>query len=222
MQRFFDILFSSFAIIILSPILLVIIIVLLLTGEHKVFYLQKRIGKYGRPFYLFKFTTMITDAEKMGLGDITVRNDARVLPVGKILRITKLNELPQLLNIFIGNMSVIGPRPLLESGYNCYSLSVKNMINQVSPGLSGIGSIVFRDEEEILTLVDDPKYFLDNVISSYKGELEVWYVKNRCIGLYFKLIILTVISVFNSKSNLYRRWLKDLPPIPDMLKQYIY
>lgn len=222
MQRFFDILFSGIAIIILSPILIIIMTVLLLTGEHKVFYFQKRIGKCGKPFYLFKFVTMVTNAEKMGLGDITVRNDIRVLPVGKVLRITKLNELPQLLNIFLGHMSVIGPRPLLEDGYNCYSAQVKNMIDQVLPGLSGIGSIVFRDEEEILSLVDDPKYFLDTVISSYKGELEVWYVKNRCIVLYFKLIILTAVSVINSKSNLYRRWLKNLPPIPDALKQYIY
>ena len=183
MQRFFDILFSGVAIVILSPILTIITIVLLFTGEHKVLYFQRRIGKYGKPFYLFKFVTMVTNAEKMGLGDITVRNDVRVLPVGKVLRITKLNELPQLLNIFLGHMSVIGPRPLLESGYNCYSPEVKNMIDQVLPGLSGIGSIVFRDEEKILTLVDDPKYFLNTVISAYKGELEVWYVRNRSIIL---------------------------------------
>ena len=121
MKRFFDIFFSSLAILILSPLFVIIIVILKLTGEHEVFYLQKRMGKSEKPFNVFKFATMLKSSESMAGGTVTQKNDTRVLPIGKVLRKTKINELPQLFNIWIGNMSVVGPRPLTVDQYFNYS-----------------------------------------------------------------------------------------------------
>ena len=112
MERFFDIFFSGLALLFLSPLLVPIFIILKFSGEGEVFFLQERIGKGGDVFKLFKFATMLKDSPNIGTGTVTMKGDPRVLPVGKFLRKTKINELPQLLNIFFGDMSVIGPRPL--------------------------------------------------------------------------------------------------------------
>lgn len=218
MQRFFDILFSGLAILVLSPLLIVVMLILLCTGEHEIFYLQERIGKGGEKFGVIKFATMLKNSPNMGSGTITTRNDPRVLPFGKFLRKTKINELPQLFNIFIGNMSVIGPRPLVQEGYDAYSAEVQQEIAKVTPGLSGIGSVVFRDEEKYFQNPElDVKAFYRDVIQPYKGQLEVWYVKHRNIKTYFQLIILTVVCVLKSDSKLHIKWLKDLPERPKEL-----
>ena len=112
LQRSFDILFSCISIIVLLPVLSLIILILSITGEREIFYKQNRIGQNRISFELWKFATMYKNSEKKGAGTVTLKNDFRVLPFGKFLRKTKLNELPQLFNIFIGDMSVIGPRPL--------------------------------------------------------------------------------------------------------------
>ena len=109
MERFFDILFSALALLVLSPLLLPIVLILKLSGEGEIFFLQERIGKGGQVFKLFKFATMLKDSPNIGTGTVTMKGDPRVLPVGKFLRKTKINELPQLLNIFFGDTSVIGP-----------------------------------------------------------------------------------------------------------------
>lgn len=221
MTRFFDILFSGLAIIILFPFMIPIIIGLKLTGEHDIFYLQKRIGKGGKPFKVFKFATMLRNSPNMAGGLITEQNDPRILPMGRFLRKTKINELPQLINIFIGNMSVIGYRPFVKKHYDLYSDEVKAQINKIVPGLSGIGSVVFRDEEDILHTVENPNDFHDNKITPYKGQLECWYVEHRTVANYFKLIFATVLVVLNPKSKAWQKWFKDLPPIPENLKEYI-
>lgn len=202
MQRFFDVQFSLIAIIILSPIIFLTSIILKFTGEGEIFYLQNRIGKNQKPFKLIKFATMVKNSEKIGAGTITVRNDPRVLPFGKILRITKINELPQLFNIFNGDMSVIGPRPLLKKQFSMYSEDDKKIISSVRPGLSGVGSIVFRDEEELLSKESDPIKFYQKTISPHKAYLEKWYVANNSISLYFKLIILTIYVVMIDTKNI--------------------
>lgn len=221
MTRFFDILFSGIAIIFLFPFMLPIMIGLKLTGEHDIFYFQERIGKGGKPFKVFKFATMLRNSPNMAGGLITMDKDPRILPMGNFLRKTKINEIPQLINIFIGNMSVIGYRPFVKKHYDLYSDEVKAEINKIVPGLSGIGSVVFRDEEDILHTVENPNNFHDNIITPYKGRLECWYVNHRNIANYFKLIFATVIVVLNSKSNTWQKWFKDLPPVPENLKDYI-
>ena len=222
MIRFFDILFSGVAIIILLPFMIPIMIALKLTGEHYIFYQQERIGKGGKPFYILKFATMLKDSPNMPGGVLTQKNDPRILPMGKFLRKTKINELPQLVNIFIGQMSFIGPRPQAKQHYDLYSIEVKQAIDKIPPGLSGIGSLVFRDEEDMLSRISvDRNLFHDTVIAPYKGELEVWFSKNRNLKNYFKLIFITVDAVLHPDSKKWRTAFKDLPPVPSELEQYI-
>lgn len=221
MIRFFDILFSGLAIIILFPFMLPIMIGLKLTGEHDIFYCQERVGKGGKIFKVLKFATMMRNSENMPGGVLTQKNDPRILPMGKFLRKTKINELPQLINIFIGQMSVIGPRPQAKRHYDLYSPEVKAAIDTIPPGLSGIGSIVFRDEEDMLNAVEDRDEFHDKIIAPYKGELEIWFTKHRNVINYFKLIFLTVLAVLKPSSNKWKTSFKDLPPVPDELKEYI-
>lgn len=155
----------------------------------------------------------------MGTGFITTKNDPRVLPIGRILRKTKLNELPQVFNIFIGNMSVVGPRPQVPKHFDLYSEQVKIQLNKILPGLTGLGSIFFRDEEMILEknkqLTYDECY--SKVIAPYKGELELWYVEHQSIGLYIVLILLTAWVVIFPKSKLHLKLFKSLPQPPQEL-----
>lgn len=221
MIRFFDILFSGLAIIILLPFMIPIMIGLKLTGEHDIFYKQERIGKGRKPFYVLKFATMLRNSPNMAGGVLTQKDDPRILPMGKFLRKTKINELPQLINIFLGQMSVIGPRPQAKRHYDLYSNEVKSYIDRVAPGLSGLGSVAFRDEEDILNAVEDRDAFHDTVIAPYKGQLEVWFVEHRNIVTYFKLIWFTVLAVLKPSSKAWRTSFKNLPPVPAELEQYI-
>lgn len=221
MTRFFDILFSGIAIIILLPFMIPIMIALKLTGEHDIFYGQIRIGKGRKEFKLWKFATMLRNSPNMAGGLYTSKNDPRMLPMGKFLRKTKINELPQLLNIFCGQMSVIGYRPTVKQHFEGYPEECKVVLEKSVPGLSGIGSIVFRNEEEILQNFEDKKSFHQNVIAPYKAALEVWYVQHKSIWLYFKLIFMTVGAVLNPSSNKWRTAFKDLPSVPAELEQYI-
>jgi lipopolysaccharide/colanic/teichoic acid biosynthesis glycosyltransferase len=195
MQRFFDVFFSGFAIILLSPILLLVILILSITGEGEVFFQQTRVGKDKVKFQLLKFATMLKNSENIGAGTVTLKDDFRVLPFGKFLRKTKINELPQLFNIFIGHMSVIGPRPLHQKQFSFYSTEDQNVIASTMPGLSGVGSIIFRDEEKILQDSSNPDKTYKELITPEKAKLETWYVENNSIILYFKLIFLTLVAV---------------------------
>lgn len=217
MMRLCDVVLSLFAIVVLSPLLVPVVIILKLTGEHHVFYMQERIGIGGKPFGLLKFATMLKDSPNIGTGDITIRNDPRVLPFGRILRKTKINELPQLINVFKGDMSMIGPRPLTPKHFNYYSDKVKGVVGRIRPGLSGIGSIVFCNEETVIADSGiSPQEFYRQCISSYKGELEVWYYRNRGLILYFKLIILTVLVVIRPSIDVHK-YLKGIPSRPDIV-----
>ena len=221
MTRFFDIFFSGIAIIILLPFMIPVMIGLKLTGEHDIFYGQIRIGKGRKEFKLWKFATMLRNSPNMTGGLYTSKNDPRMLPMGKFLRKTKINELPQLINIFCGQMSIIGYRPTVKEHFEGYPEECKVILEKSRPGLSGIGSIVFRNEEEILQNFDDKKSFHQNVIAPYKAALEVWYVKHKSLSLYFKLIFMTVGAVFNPSSNKWRTSFKDLPAVPSELEQYL-
>ena len=219
MDRFFDILFSGIAIVLLSPLLLPIVITLRLTGEGEVFFLQERMGKSGEKFLLFKFATMLKNSPNIGTGTITMRDDPRVLPIGTFLRKTKINELPQLLNIFFGDMSVIGPRPLTSQTFGAYYESTQNRIAQVRPGLSGVGSIIFRGEEDIMHGTTASVDFYANVIAPYKGALEEWFVTNKCLHIYFIAIFVTVWVALIPSTKLAWKVFKDLPEPPEELKQ---
>ena len=218
-KRLIDVFLTSFVLVILSPILLLITIILLCTGEHQVIYFQKRIGKDLKKFSILKFTTMLKNSENMGDGLLTVREDYRVLPFGKFLRKTKINELAQLISIIKGDMSIVGPRPLI---YNPYSAGIGEKIYTNKPGLTGIGSIIFRDEEALISNTKlNKKDFYDNYICPYKGELELWYKENFGFWTDIKLIFCTALVIFSSKSKLPNKIFKNLPKVPENLKKSI-
>ena len=218
MLRILDIALSVIALLVLSLILVPVILILRVTGEGEIFFIQKRIGKNGEIFGLLKFATMLKNSPYIGTETITVKNDPRVLTFGKFLRKTKINELPQLLNILLGHMSLIGPRPLTQQTFHLYPKKVQKKVQRVKPGLSGIGSIVFRNEEDILNRGTESKTIYRDLVAPYKGALETWFIENHGLGVYLKCIFLTVIVVFSSNSRLVWRTFPNLPPPPEELR----
>lgn len=218
-KRFFDILLSFIALVVLSPVLIPVMIGLLLTGEHYIFYFQERIGYKNRPFSIWKFATMLKNSPNLAGGMHTTRRDPRLMPLGGFLRKTKINELPQVVNILLGDMSIVGPRPLVEKVFDHYPAHVKAVINNVRPGLTGVGSIVFRDEERLLSETKlDPKDYSASFIAPYKGELELWYQEHLTFYTDFMLVFLTAWVILFPKSELVFRIFKDLPEKPEFLR----
>ena len=214
MPRILDILLSIFALLSLFPLFIPIVIILLLTGEHKVFYVQNRIGYKNKKFKIFKFATMLSNSENMGAGSLTLKNDSRVFPFGSFLRKTKINELPQILNIITGDLSIVGPRPQTQVDFEKYSDEVQQKIYNVKPGLTGIGSIIFRDEESLISLAsenENPHDFYKRVIAPYKGELEIWYQNHYSVYLDFQLILITAWVIVVPETRIYEKWFVDFP-----------
>ena len=191
--------------------------ILRFSGEGEVFYSQPRIGASKKTFYIWKFATMKKTSPNIGSGMITIKNDPRVLPFGKLLRKTKINELPQLVNILIGQMSVIGPRPQTERCFEAFNELVKSKIVNVRPGLSGIGSIIFRNEEQFLSQAEDATKTYDEVIAPYKGSCEIWFIDRRGIRLYFEMIFFTIWHIFIPGSKIIWSYYSDLPRLPENL-----
>ena len=215
LKRTFDVLSSGIAILILSPLLIPVIIGLKLTGEGYILYKQERVGYKNKPFLIWKFATMLKDSTNLPGGIYTTKNDFRITPMGGFLRKSKINELPQLFNIFFGNMSVVGPRPVMKISFEAYPSKIKEVIYNVKPGLTGIGSIIFRDEEELLTNVknnggDIHKFYAEKIYP-FKGILEIWYQEHKSFILDIKLIFLTVWVILVPTSKIYEIWFKDLP-----------
>lgn len=221
MQRCFDIIFSAIALALLSPFLLPLMLLLRVTGEGEIFFPQDRVGRGGKDFKLYKFATMLKDSPKMGTGTVTVKNDPRVLPVGVFLRKTKINELPQLINIFKGDMSVIGPRPQTQRCFDAFPVLAQNDISKVRPGLSGIGSVVFRSEEDMMHANANPDRLYNDVIMLYKGKLESWYVRNNSVWNYLLLIFLTILVMLTGSTRLIFRCFTSLPRPPKNLSSFI-
>lgn len=208
-------LLSAILLLILSPLLIPIMIGLKLTGEGYIFYKQERIGFKNTKFHILKFATMLKDSPNMKGGVLTTKKDPRITPMGSFLRKSKINELPQLFNIFLGDMSFVGPRPLMEISFNTYSAMIQKIIYNAKPGLTGIGSIVFRDEEELITESkirgEDIWDFYSNKIYPFKGDLEIWYLQNQSLIVDFKIILITAWVIVNSDSNIVYEIFKSLP-----------
>lgn len=218
-KRLIDFILALIALIVLLPFLIPVCIILLLTGEHEVFYLQKRVGYKNSRFKIWKFATMMKNSSKMGTGSLTVRNDPRVLPFGRFLRKTKINELPQIINVLIGNMSVVGPRPQMEVDFYKFPEYVQDVIYNTPPGITGIGSIIFRDEEKWISNAEGDKHeFYKKHIAPYKGELEIWYQNHLSFYTDFMLIFLTAWVIISPASNLVYTIFKDLPERPTQLQ----
>ena len=218
-KRFFDLLLALLALLLTGWFLLPCMLILWCTGEHYIWYLQKRIGFKNRFFYIIKFATMLQASPSMGTGSLTTRNDPRVLPFGKFLRKTKINELPQIFNVFGGTMSIVGPRPQMEVDFYRFPQNVQDHIYDVIPGITGIGSVIFRDEEYYMSQPGvDPIIFYSEKIAPYKGELELWYLKQQSLWCDFKIIFLTAWVIVFPKSDLAYKFFKDLPAKPEWMK----
>ena len=212
-KRILDVFISSLVLITFSPFLILIVIILKISAEGEVFYFQERIGYKNNRFHIWKFATMLKNSMNIGSGSITLKNDPRVTKFGSFLRKTKINELPQIINILKGDISLVGPRPLVLKTFKAYNKNIQSKIYNVKPGLTGIGSIIFRDEESIISVAkdEDPHEFYRRVIAPYKGELEMWYQKHNSFILDLQLIFLTAWVILFPKSRLYEKWFKDLP-----------
>lgn len=209
-MRVIDFMIAGIAIIFLLPFFLPIALLLRLTGEGEVFYRQERVGKHGQIFQLLKFATMLKDSPSIGAGTLTMKDDPRVLPLGKFLRKTKINELPQLYNICKGDMAIVGPRPLVPEGEKLYRIEAAEKIRSVRPGLTGIGSIMLRDEESLYAHRSDAKDFYREVIQPYKESVELYYANNRSIALDIKIIVLTAVVIFFPRLNA-ERFFQGIP-----------
>ena len=220
-KSFFDIILAVIVLLLLVAFFLPLMLALRLTGEGEVFYLQERIGLNNRSFYIMKFATMLKDSMNMGLGATTVRNDPRITPLGKFLRKSKINELPQILNIIKGDMSIVGPRPLPQKSFVKYSDEVKAILYRKKPGITGIASLIFRDEEKLASLVNDlggvPIEYYKSYIYPYKGQLELWYDNNISFRTDFLIIFLTAWQILFPKSELAYKAFDGIPDKPEEL-----
>jgi lipopolysaccharide/colanic/teichoic acid biosynthesis glycosyltransferase len=186
-----------------------------LTGEGYIWYFQERVGFKQKLFDIWKFATMLKDSPNMKGGLITTKRDPRLTPLGGFLRKSKINELPQIINIIKGDMSIVGPRPVMVKSFEQYPQDVQEVIYNVMPGLTGIGSIIFRDEEELITEVKESGGntwdFYINKIYPFKGKVESWYQKNRSFFLDFSIIFITAwVIIFPNSDILYKLY----PSIP--------
>jgi lipopolysaccharide/colanic/teichoic acid biosynthesis glycosyltransferase len=209
-KRFFDILFSLIAVLILSPLFIPLFIILKLTGEHEIFYFQKRIGLRNKEFNIWKFATMLKNSASIGTGEITLRNDPRVTKAGKFLRMTKINELPQLFNVLFGHMSLVGARPLMQKSFDLYNDEVKKVVYNTRPGITGIGSVIFRDEEKLISDSKDIQQTYRQIFQ-YKGQVEQWYQQHISFYTDFMILFLTAWHIIFSESKLVNRVFPLLP-----------
>lgn len=217
-KRLIDLFISTFALLLLSPLFLIVIIILRFTGEGEVFYLQERLGFLNKKFNIIKFATMIKNSPNIGSGSLTLRGDPRVLPFGKFLRKSKINELPQIFNVIIGNMSIVGPRPQMQVDFDKFPIDIRNEIYNSQPGITGIGSIIFRDEEKWISDFGGDKHkFYKDKIAPYKAEVEIWYYQNQSVLIDLKLIFLTAWVIIFPNSNVVYKLFQSLPVKPSHL-----
>jgi len=209
-KRLVDFGLSLLALIILSPLLVPVMIILKLTGEYEVLFLQKRIGFQNKEFNIWKFATMMKNSPAMGTGEITLRDDPRVTPVGRVLRRAKINELPQLINVLKGDMGIVGPRPLMRESFDLYSPEVQRVIYNTRPGITGIGSVIFRDEEKIMSESKDVQATYRRVFR-YKGDVEMWYQERISFVTDLMIIFLTAWNMVFTKSRLVYTIFPSLP-----------
>ena len=200
MKRTFDFVFSFLGLIIFSPIILFACLGIYFQDRHSPFYIAKRTGKNNTTFNMVKLRSMIINAEKSKV-DSTASNDPRITKIGKIIRKLKLDELTQLYNVFIGEMSLVGPRPNVKRETDLYTKVEKNLL-KVKPGITDFASIVFSDESDILKDVEDPDLVYNQLIRPWKSRLSLFCIKKQSLTIYFLSIIFTIISIFSREVSL--------------------
>lgn len=193
MKRLFDIIFSLIGLIVLSPLFMVLALIIAFSSPGGVFFRGERVGQYGKPFMIFKFRSMIKDAEgkgKWNVGD----NDDRITPIGHFLRNTKIDELPQLINVLIGNMSFVGPRPELLYYVDMYTEEEKRILD-LKPGMTDWASITNFDQFEVFTKAEDPDEAYLSYIRPLKLQLQLYYLENNSLFSDIKIIFWTIYKV---------------------------
>ena len=220
-KRLFDLTIAVLSLLLLFAPMILVMIILKFTGEGEIFYLQKRLGYLNKEFKIIKFATMVKNSPNIGTGSLTLRGDPRVLPFGSFLRKSKINELPQIFNVIIGNMSIVGPRPQMKVDFDKFPPKKRNEIYKSKPGITGIGSIIFRDEEKWISNCNgDIHEFYKNKIAPYKTDVELWYYKNQSMFVDVKLVILTAWVIIFPNSDFVERIFKSLPKKPSYLQIY--
>ena len=192
-KRAMDIVISAAALCVLWPVLLLIALAIVVDDPGPVFYRQVRVGRGGKPFRIFKFRTMVVDADKKGLS-ITVGRDSRITRVGAFLRKTKLDELAQLLNVLAGQMSFVGPRPEVPRYVELYT-PYQRQVLLVRPGITDYASIAYRNENDLLAGADDPERMYIETIMPDKIELNMKYLREISPLTDVRLILRTVLAV---------------------------
>ena len=200
MKRVFDISFSLIGIIIFFPITFIFCFLIWLQDFSNPLYISKRIGKNFVEFNLIKLRSMILNADKSGV-ESTSNNDQRITRIGSLVRKYKLDELMQLYNVLLGDMSLVGPRPNVKVETNLYTKEEKKLLN-VKPGITDFASIVFSDEGDILKDKADPDLAYNQLIRPGKGKLGIFYINNRTFFIDILIILLTVLSIFSRKTSL--------------------
>lgn len=200
MKRMFDILVSSVGLIIVSPLLIPVCILIWLQDYHSPFYVAPRVGRFGKVFKMIKLRSMIINADKSGV-DSTAANDKRITKLGQFVRRYKLDELPQLINVLKGDMSLVGPRPNVKRDTDLYTDVEKGLL-LAQPGITDMASIVFADEGEILKGSDDPDLKYNQVIRPWKSRLALLGIEKSSLGFDMKLIMLTAKAIVSRKDAL--------------------
>jgi lipopolysaccharide/colanic/teichoic acid biosynthesis glycosyltransferase len=200
MKRTFDFILAFIGLILSSPILLPVIFLVWIQDWHSPFYIAPRVGKDEKPFKMLKLRSMIVNADKSGV-DSTSSNDKRITGVGKFIRKYKLDELSQLWNVLIGDMSLVGPRPNVKRETDLYTIEERKLLT-VKPGITDFSSIVFSDEGDILKDQSDPDIAYNQLIRPGKSILGIFYVENRTFMIDIKLIYLTVIAIVSKEKAL--------------------
>ena len=193
MIRLFDILFSTIGLLLLSPLFLVIYIIIIIESKGGGFYSQTRVGKNGIPFAIYKFRSMRTDADKHGLITVGGR-DPRITRIGYYIRKYKIDELPQLWNVLVGDMSLVGPRPEVQKYVDLYTEEQRKVLS-VRPGITDYASIEYVDENILLAKSDDPDRTYIEVVMPAKIVLNMKYINNKSLKEYFKIIFLTLAKI---------------------------
>lgn len=193
-KRLFDWLMSSLGLLALGPLLLLIALAVKLDSSGPVFFRQERVGRFGKPFRIHKFRTMRHDPAGQGL-QITVGADSRITRVGGILRSTKLDELPQLIDVWVGTMSLVGPRPEVPRYVAHYPADMKDKVLSVRPGITDIASIEYRDESAVLARASDPEQAYIHEVMPHKLALAASYVDQASVWMDIKLIVRTIAAI---------------------------
>jgi lipopolysaccharide/colanic/teichoic acid biosynthesis glycosyltransferase len=194
-KRIFDCGVAALGLILLLPLMAVIALLIKLDSPGSVFFAHERVGRHGRKFKVLKFRTMVQDAPKLG-GAITARHDPRITRIGRLLRTTKLDELPQLWNVLKGEMSLVGPRPEVERYVQLWEPALREQVLSVRPGITGLTQIRYRHEERLLAQQPDPEKYYREVLLPLKLASDAEYVRRRSLMFDLSLLLRTVIALF--------------------------